>query len=137
SGPNKWWQNSDNNNPAFVQAGPEVSNMVFTVLDTGTDHRLRWKIKDNGTPLNFIKNGDGWLRLNENNTYTGQTIVNAGTLALNTAGSLGAGSAAVIVRSGATLDLQNQNLNNREVIISGAGVSTGSGTASSSVGALI
>jgi autotransporter-associated beta strand protein len=135
SGPNKWWQSSNNATPAFIQAGPEVSQMVFTVLDPGTDHRLRYIVKDNGaTPLNFIKNGTGWLRLNEANTYTGQTIVNAGTLALNTPTSLGAGTLPVIIRSGATLDLQAQNVGNREVIVSGAGVSN---TAGASLGALI
>jgi autotransporter-associated beta strand protein len=49
----------------------------------------------------LTKNGEGTLTLTAANTYTGPTVVNAGTLAVN--GSLAAG-AAVTVNAGATLD---------------------------------
>src|SRR5207249_1210178 len=55
SGGNKWLQSTSNTTPAHVQAGPGVSQMVLTVLDPGTDHRIRWIIQDNGAPLDVIK----------------------------------------------------------------------------------
>jgi autotransporter-associated beta strand protein len=131
SGPNKWWQGGGN-----IRAGAGVSQMVFTVNDTGNDHRLQLALQDNGTPLTFIKNGDGFLNLDRANTYTGPTIVNAGTLSVRNGSALGSNNLAVTVRPGATFDLGGQNLGTREVIISGAGASTGSGTAITTVGAL-
>jgi fibronectin-binding autotransporter adhesin len=50
------------------------------------------------------KNGAGTLTLNAVNTYTGNTIVNAGTLALGSAGSI-ANSRSITVASGALFDV--------------------------------
>jgi autotransporter-associated beta strand protein len=139
SGANKWFQSSNNANPATVTTGPGVQDMVFTVQDTGTDHRLRWRVIDNGSAVNFIKNGDGYLRLNEANTYTGQTIVNAGILGLGTQeGSLGTDtSKPIIVREGAALDVSNQRVGWREVQIIGAGPTTGAASNGATLGAVI
>lgn len=122
SGVNKWWQSSGGGNTAIIQAGPGVSQMVFTVLSSGTDHRLRMILQDNGASLNFIKNGDGYLALDATNTYTGQTIVNAGTLAIRNNAALGNNSNPLIVRSGATFDVRTQLMGMREVVIEGQGV---------------
>ncbi len=52
----------------------------------------------------LTKNGPGTLTLNAAETYTGNTLVNQGTLALGPAGSI-AGSPQIIVASGASLDV--------------------------------
>ena len=129
SGPNKWWQGG-----GAMRSG--TGQMIFTVLDGGNDHRLQLQLQDNGTPLTFIKNGDGYLNLDRANTHTGPTFVNAGTLAVRNGTALGANNHPVTVRPGATFDIGGQNLVNREIIIGGGGVSTGSGTSITTVGAL-
>lgn len=52
--------------------------------------------------ISLVKNGTGELTLTGANTYTGSTIVNAGTLVLGTGGSLA--SALIDVKAGATFD---------------------------------
>jgi autotransporter-associated beta strand protein len=54
--------------------------------------------------LNLAKSGASTQILNGNNTYSGNTYVNAGTLALTGSGSV-AGSAVISVNSGAVLDV--------------------------------
>jgi fibronectin-binding autotransporter adhesin len=54
----------------------------------------------------LTKSGTGTLTLGAANSYTGATTVNAGTLNLQNASALGAGSTATTVASGATLQLQ-------------------------------
>ena len=60
----------------------------------------------------LVKVGTGNLILQAQNTYTGNTYVNQGTLTLNQGGALlnsGTGGSAVIVNPGATLILDNNN----------------------------
>ena len=57
----------------------------------------------NVTTAGLIKNGTGTLSLNGNNTYTGGTTVNGGTIAFNTPTALGSG-ALVINAAGAGID---------------------------------
>jgi len=53
--------------------------------------------------LNLTKGGSGTLVLSGANTYTGTTIVSAGTLKVNNTSGSGTGSSSVQVQSGATL----------------------------------
>jgi autotransporter-associated beta strand protein len=53
----------------------------------------------------LTKNGTGVLTLSANNTYTGPTIVNGGSLVANTAAKLG--TSHLTVNTGATCDLRN------------------------------
>jgi fibronectin-binding autotransporter adhesin len=58
------------------------------------------------TPINnVIKNGAGTVTLLANNTYSGTTTVNAGTLVAGNAAALGAGPAGITVASGGSLAL--------------------------------
>ncbi len=59
---------------------------------------------DSATDGGLTKNGVGILTLGGTNTYTGSTIINAGTLALGSAGSI-ANSRNISVASGAVFDV--------------------------------
>ncbi len=91
-------------------------------LATAAATRVRWIRADNGAaevdaeitcPLmdgtsadrigQVIKTGDGVLAFSGNNTYSGGTIVSAGTLLVNNTSGSGTGSGNVIVEGGATL----------------------------------
>ena len=60
-----------------------------------------------GNNFAFQKSGSGSFVLSGTNTYTGNTTVSAGTLAISTAASLPAASATVTVSSGALLDVSS------------------------------
>ncbi|MGA2853212.1 MAG: LamG-like jellyroll fold domain-containing protein, partial [Verrucomicrobiota bacterium] len=59
---------------------------------------------DGATDGGLTKNGAGTLTLSNTNTYTGSTIINAGTLALGSAGSI-ANSRSISVAGGAVFDV--------------------------------
>jgi fibronectin-binding autotransporter adhesin len=61
---------------------------------------------DNAIDGGLTKNGNGILTLSGANTYTGATLVNAGTLSLNATGSLA--STQITTASGATFDVSAQ-----------------------------
>ena len=70
-------------------------------------------ISNNGGPGGLVKTGDGTLRLNGTNTYTGGTTVARGTLALGSAGAFPASTPLVLGDSGGdsgTLDLAGHNV---------------------------
>ncbi|HEY1375715.1 MAG TPA: autotransporter-associated beta strand repeat-containing protein, partial [Gemmataceae bacterium] len=86
------------NGPIDFQGGT-VQQAFYIMNTTGTT--INGPIQ-NGSG-GFAKNGPGGLLLTGNNTYSGTTTVNAGTLSVqNTAGS-GTGSSSLVVNSGAIL----------------------------------
>lgn len=66
-------------------------------------------IANNGGTGSFIKTGTGTLTLNGVNTYSGTTTINAGTLAIGSAGSLAAASAVTVNNSGNLSGIGNVN----------------------------
>lgn len=60
-----------------------VTNSIFNVA-TGRSANLASTLTDDGTAPTLTKNGAGTLTVNGPRTYTGETIVNAGTLILIT-----------------------------------------------------
>jgi fibronectin-binding autotransporter adhesin len=56
----------------------------------------------------LLKSGNGTMTLNAGNTYSGNTIINAGTLALGASGSVN-NSGQVLVGSGATFDVSQNS----------------------------
>ena len=70
----------------------------------------------------LTKNGAGALALSGNNSFEGEVIVNAGTLRPGSSTALGGTNGATILASGASLDVNAQNLGGESVTISGTGV---------------
>ena len=75
-----------------------------------------------GGALSLVKNGSGTLTLGGNNSFTGTTNVNAGTLILGNANALGSTAGGTFVADGATLDLGGQAVGAEPLTIIGAGV---------------
>ena len=84
-----------------------ATGTVFTVDDgaAATDLTVSAVISDGGNGANSIvqKSGLGTMLLTGINTYTGGTVVNAGTLTLNTTGNAGAIRGTLTINSGATV----------------------------------
>ncbi len=83
----------------------------------------------------MTKSGSGTLNLGGVNTYSGNTIVSAGVLAVSNASALGASGSAnrTIVSSGAGLEVSGGvNIASEEFTISGTGISSGGAIRSTS-----
>jgi autotransporter-associated beta strand protein len=89
--------------------------------------------------LGITKNGPGVVGFTGNNSYTGDTIVNAGTMVLGHANALGFGgrqgavnvAGAATVNSGAVLDLGGQANVNKPITLNGGSLVNNAGTAAS------
>jgi fibronectin-binding autotransporter adhesin len=83
------------------------SNIAKLSVDAGDEATQNNTISENTTGRPVTKIGGGKLTFSVVNAYTGETRVNAGTLALSGTGTLGTAGSNVSVASGATLDLTN------------------------------
>ena len=105
------------------------------------DNEFNLVLGDNSgsDPTSLNKTGNGTWVLTQANTYTGNTTVSGGILAVSGAGTLGAGSRGTILLGGpaidrypvgGVLDLRNANIANEPLFMEGGvlGVSTGSST---------
>lgn len=106
-------------------ADPSLANGTFTLPDPAETFDVDVALTDRTGPFtlgwdgkSLTKAGPGTLILSEQNSYTGNTFINGGTLQTNVQNAF-AGSSAVSVASGSTLNLNNfaQRANN----LSGAG----------------
>lgn len=82
-----------------------------------------------GTAGNFNKAGSGTLTLSGNNTYTGVTNVQGGTLTAAHANALGATAGGTNVASGATLNVNNVTLAAEAITLANAAALTGTDAA--------
>ena len=97
-----------------------VTNDGNLIISSGSNFTLNSVISGGGT---LIQDGSNTLTLSANNTYTGATYINAGTISATHNNALGSTASATTILSGATLNLSN-NVNVGEAItISGTGVS--------------
>jgi fibronectin-binding autotransporter adhesin len=97
-----WLAGATTGDGSFTLTNPTDSFNVDVVLADQSASASGW----DGTTL--TKNGAGTLVLSAANTYTGPTLINAGTLRTGIADTF-AFSSAVTLASGATLDLDNFN----------------------------
>jgi len=78
------WMTAGSTTTSFLTSGFSTGELFVHVPDTGSGNNWRiWPlIKDNGaTAVRLIKDGAGYVALaNNNNTYSGGTLVNAGIL---------------------------------------------------------
>lgn len=127
---------ANNNN---FSAGTVISNGVIQIGNGGTNGSLPGSIVDDGSlVLNRADNhtvpgvisglgaveqrGAGIATLANANTYAGLTTVATGTLAAGNGSALGDTNIGTTVTSGATLDVNSQNLGMEPVTAAGSGV---------------
>lgn len=94
----------DNKSPAQLTLTGDVSlavsHSVSVQNNANSPVQIRGRIS--GSVVSFGKSGEGLLRLDSNNSYTGQTSIHGGVLRTEAVGALGVGSVYV---SGGVLDL--------------------------------
>ncbi len=94
-----WWQTNAGDQGKLTSSSGTLTMTNGAASGTlGTiDHQIRLKLVDfNGsTPLTFVKNGVNHLGVNQANTYSGGTIVNAGRFWAENLQSLGSGPVTV------------------------------------------
>ncbi len=89
-----------------IAAMPLTGTLTVQAADAvGTPHNIIFSNILSGSSAVLAKTGGGTLTLLATNTYTGNTLVNAGTLALGANGSIA--SAQISLASGATLDISS------------------------------
>jgi autotransporter-associated beta strand protein len=106
-----------------------IKNSASAILiDTNSNDVTFASAVDSTNTLGLTKNGTGTLTLSGNNTYSGTTTINAGTVEISTTGLLGGGSyAGNIVNTGAFLISSNSN-QTLSGAISGIGALTKNGS---------
>ena len=99
---NEWWFISGLNSATINSGGAKIDNGGYNI---GINQSL-----DGSGGLNLY--GSGWTTLRQNNTFSGNTVVNAGVLGFNDSGSLynnGTSSGNITVNSGASLYFNRGN----------------------------
>jgi fibronectin-binding autotransporter adhesin len=104
-----------------LSGGKLIINGLVPVIttDTGVAATISSEISGSVGPT---KAGDGTLTLSGINTFTGVTTVSGGILKLGNAAALGTNTNGTTVHSGATFDINGQNLGTEVITIAGNGV---------------
>lgn len=83
---------------------------LTTDVATGQSASYSGVIADGTGAVSLIKTGDGTQVLGGDNTYTGETVIKAGTLRIASATALGDTTGTTTLDNGATLDLNGQTI---------------------------
>jgi autotransporter-associated beta strand protein len=125
-----------------LTAGAPITNGANLLTITGPGSTIINGALTGGTAGGITKNGSGTLTIGGNNTYTGATTINAGTVKLGATGTspngpLGTvGTGTTVSATGAALDLAGYTLATAEPLtINGTGVSSGGALTNSGVAA--
>lgn len=116
-----------------LSAGLTLNAGDSTIAVTGTSLAIGTTVSG---PGGFHKTGGDTLTLGGNNTFTGSTYVDGGTLAVTSANGLGTTHNGTTVQAGATLDLRNVALGAEAIVLnnnSTLATSTGSSSLAGSV----
>ena len=114
-----------------------LSRTVGTQIDTGSHSMtLGGDISDGTSTGTITKLGSGTLTLGGNNTYTGTTTVNQGTLAIASDAALGASGATLALNSG-TLQTTAGITSTRPVTLGAAGGTVDTDGVNSTLGGVI
>ncbi len=118
-------------------------NIVGTVIPTSvafnnsaTNYTIQGSGKISG-PTGISKSGSATLRINTANDFVGPINVSGGTLMAGNATAFGATNGVVTIASGATLDVNAQNLAQKPVVVAGTGVGNNGAIINSSLTAQI
>ena len=107
---------------ALTVAGTATLNAA-----SGVTTDMTTAIANGASAGKLTKDGVGTVNLSAANTYSGGTAVNAGTLSLSGAGTLGATTAATAINTGGTLDLgASTQTQNGGVTLAGGAIQNGS-----------
>jgi autotransporter-associated beta strand protein len=101
-----------------LNASVAPTNVVFNF-----DDPISYSLTGTGAiagAASVSKSGSGTLLLATSNTYTGNTSVNAGTLALGSSTALGSATSGTTVATGATLDLNGQSVGSEALNLGGS-----------------
>ena len=123
-----------NNNSGVLTLNVDLDNGGNTILFDGTGNAASENGSISGTG-DLVKNDAGTLTLAGNNTYTGNTDINGGTVILANDNALGSTSAGTDLANGATLALTNnitvgETLANDGTLENTSGTNTFSGVVS-------
>ncbi|NBS53873.1 MAG: transporter, partial [Spartobacteria bacterium] len=106
-----------------------IKNSTGAVLiDTNSNNVTFASAVDSTNTLGLTKNGSGTLTLNGNNTYTGTTTINTGTLQISSTGLLGGGNYSGNISNSGTFVFASSNNQTLSGIISGTGALTMNGS---------
>jgi autotransporter-associated beta strand protein len=116
-------------NEGTVQVGNNSANGSLGADGVINNSTLAFARSDNATIPNPIsgtgaitQNGPGTLTLSGSSTYSGPTVVAQSTLKAGSATAFGTADGRTTVNSGATLDVNSQNISTEPVTVSGSGV---------------
>jgi autotransporter-associated beta strand protein len=129
-------------NVLFNDSASNASVNLTTTLTPSTmvvsNNALNYTFSGSGTlggNMTLVKDGTNTVTLNTANTYTGNTSIKAGKLVAGNATAFGASTAAVTIQNGGSLDVNDNNLGAKPVVVGGSGVnSTGALINSGGVG---
>ncbi len=114
--------------PVVLRTNGVVITTAAGTVPSGIDLNISGAISDGGSGYNLTKAGPGALALSGTNTYTGGTVVNAGTLSISGSGSLGAGSYSGAISNGGTMTFSSSVAQTLDGPISGSGLLQVSGS---------
>ena len=103
-----------------------MANTKVSLTTTSNGSSTFSGVIENGNAANvdFTKAGSGTLTLSGNNTYTGQTNINVGTVSITHNNALGSTGGATTVASGAVLSISNDITSGENITIAGTGISS-------------